>query len=70
MMHKDRTLSRFTESHSYNDSCKNKKNEAQQMAEWTAKRIVERLKEEGKVIVSVKPVHFKNSVKVEIKYTE
>ena len=63
-------LSRYTESHTYDDSNKNQKNEAQKMAEWTAKNIVEKLKGEGKVIVSVKPVHYRNTVKVEIKYIE
>ena len=70
MKHAAQIISRYTESHSYDDSNKNQKNEAQKMAEWTAKNIVEKLKDEGKVVISVKPVHFRNSVKVEIKYIE
>lgn len=70
MRHASPVISWYTESHSYNDSNKNQKNEAQKMAEWTAKNFVEKLKEQGSVIISVKPIHFKNTVKVEIKYIE
>ena len=69
MKYTPQIFSLYTESHSYNDN-KNQKNDAQRMAEWTAKHIVEKLKQEGKVIISVKPVHVRNNVKVEIKYAE
>ena len=70
MKHSSPILTQYTESHSYDDSNKNQKNEAQKMAEWTAKNIVEKLKDQGKTIVSVRPVHYRNTVKVEIRYIE
>ena len=63
-------FSRFTESHTYDDSKKNAKNIAQQLAEYSSLRIMEELKKAGKEIVSSKPVHYRNSVEVEIRYTE